>query len=716
MPEAEKPLQSLKEPPRFTVHGRIGQSIHPGSGTLNSKSQNNTSLNVYVANGGSPLASPKKSSGISFEPITTRPIGGGAGSIGFVKVSGNSAKVASISSPEGSAPEPMGLVPEPMGLIPEPVDAPPVMKPLTTSKSTNSQTPQPVLASRTGSFGVVGAFEGRKKMLNQTKTVCLRGQDEDDDNNEDEENVTTDHTQRCQRGVIYPYGPARGCWDVVSLLMVMYDVVVMPLQLFDIPASTFSEVMTWTTRFFWTGDMPMSLLTGIVKTNGTIELRPHEIWKLYFKTWFGLDVVVVGVDWLEALIAVGGGAAIARFGKVSRVFRLIRMIRLLRLLRMKEVLFFLCERIQSERLIVVVDILKITGTLIFMAHLMGCFWYAVGGLSDGPSWIHISGYDELPIPNRYLMSLHWAISQFTGGMDEVVPAASNVSERIFAVTAFILSFLLASAFVSNLTSSMMQLFILGSSDSRQLSSLRRYLHQLKIPKGLAVRVQRAAQYGLMERRSNVAETNVELLKIVSEPLRVELHFEMFKTVLAVHPFFGPYIEQAPPVMRRVCHTAVSTMLFSHGDVIFHTCEVPKQPKMYIICSGSCMYDHHGGSRTQVGEGHWISEAALWTQWMHRGVLTASSNGRFCTVDAKLFQEIIGQFEHMDFDPTEYAAEFVSRLNQYDSEISDLLFCHSAMDGDEDDVSHVPALDVAGLRHRVQHVVDKVKARFGLADR
>merc|ERR1719215_2477333 len=120
-------------------------------------------------------------------------------------------------------------------------------------------------------------------------------------------------------------------------------------------------------------------------------------------------------------------------------------------------------------------------------------------------------------------------------------------------------------------------------------------------------------------------------------------------------------------------------LVSQGDVVFHTGEVPKQPKMYIICNGSCTYNSHTGTATHVSEGHWVAEASLWTQWMHRGVLTANANGRFCTVDAKLFQEIIGQFEHMDFDPTDYAAESVSRLNHYESEISDLLFCRVSSD-------------------------------------
>merc|ERR1712070_856224 len=83
---------------------------------------------------------------------------------------------------------------------------------------------------------------------------------------------------------------------------------------------------------------------------------------------------------------------------------------------------------------------------------------------------------------------------------------------------------------------------------------------------------------------------VELLHVVSEPLRVEMHFEMYAGQLKVHPFFAQYMEEYPQSMRRICHCAMSTLLMDPGDVIFSEGEVPAQPKMYFVNKGRLAYN------------------------------------------------------------------------------------------------------------------------------
>merc|ERR1719375_2025918 len=72
-----------------------------------------------------------------------------------------------------------------------------------------------------------------------------------------------------------------------------------------------------------------------------------------------------------------------------------------------------------------------------------------------------------------------------------------------------------------------------------------------------------------------------------------------------------------------------------------------------------------GNATMLGDGHalWISEAVLWTTWVHLGVLTAMTECRFLCVDAKSFQSIAGAFDHRGFDPRVYASSFIEMLNE-----------------------------------------------------
>lgn len=471
--------------------------------------------------------------------------------------------------------------------------------------------------------------------------------------------------------MIHPYCSRRAAYDMSSLALVVYDSIAIPLQMMNLPDSGFIRFMQWVTRLFWTIDMPMTCLTGYVTGNGDVEMRPEQVFTHYAKSWLPLDFLIVGVDWIElALSDPGSTLAVARLGKFGRAFRLIRMVRLLRLFRMREVFYFLCERIQNESMVVAINIFKIMGIIGFLAHLKGCFWATVGQFSDGDTWLVATGYELQSFTMQYAVSLHWSLSQFTGGMDEVTPAAANLPERIYAIAAWFFAFTLAATFLSGLTSSMTQLYILASADAKALNALRKYLHRMEISKGLAARVQRNAQHTLKEQNRSISAQNVDLLTQVSEPLRVELHYEMYGPMLAAHPFFRRYTDECPQVMRKVCHTCVKVTLVSAGDVIFNAGELSSKPQMYLVLSGTAQYVSERGKITTVEQGHWISEAVLWTLWMHRGNLTVTSDGRLCAVDALQFHAIASQFQHRDFSPKVYAGDFVKRLNE-EVEPSDL---------------------------------------------
>merc|ERR1719296_133111 len=74
--------------------------------------------------------------------------------------------------------------------------------------------------------------------------------------------------------------------------------------------------------------------------------------------------------------------------------------------------------------------------------------------------------------------------------------------------------------------------------------------------------------------------------------------------------------------------------------------------------------------TALHPGDWISDAVLWTHWMHRGILTATSDCRLCLLDSERFGATASAFDHDEFNPKRYAAEFVRRLNMQ-QDISDV---------------------------------------------
>merc|ERR1712232_1370621 len=104
---------------------------------------------------------------------------------------------------------------------------------------------------------------------------------------------------------------------------------------------------------------------------------------------------------------------------------------------------------------------------------------------------------------------------------------------------------------------------------------------------------------------------------MGEPLLMELHVEVFTPVLDTHPFFHRYGELNPGV-RKVCHTAISQAVLSHGDLLYAAQDTADQ--MYFVKSGKLNYnpvgDHSVIEKVDVGE--WLCEACLWTTWETRG--------------------------------------------------------------------------------------------------
>merc|ERR1719270_53830 len=115
---------------------------------------------------------------------------------------------------------------------------------------------------------------------------------------------------------------------------------------------------------------------------------------------------------------------------------------------------------------------------------------------------------------------------------------------------------------------MTQLQMLTSQQSWQLSILRRYLTDNAVPRPLAARVHQNAQHALKEQKKNLPEDSVDLLKQISTPLMIEVHFEIRSNFLLEHPFFECYNEINPGGIRTVCHSAVSFMDMHAGDVLF----------------------------------------------------------------------------------------------------------------------------------------------------
>lgn len=459
--------------------------------------------------------------------------------------------------------------------------------------------------------------------------------------------------------MIHPHSRGRIVWDCLSLFLVVYDMIMVPMGVFALRSNFFLALMEWTTRMFWTCDMFVYQLTAVVMADGSVNFNWMFIIKRYMRTWLALDSFIVISDWCELATAQADSLSL---GKATRAFRIVRVVRLLRLVRMREVMEQIQERIQSDKLAFLTILVNICLFIISVAHIMACLWWGVGNRDDpkANSWISHSSIFDAPVDVQYLTSLHWSVSQFSGGMDEITPGSGL--ERFFAVCVWIFAFVASAVVVSFLTSKLTQLYIIDGARSRQLLMLRQYLKQNTISSNLSLRMQRSAQHALS---ADLTADVVDLLPVVSEPLRIEMHYEMYFPSLRLHPFFAETGADSPQVIRRICHFAMSTLLLATGDIVFSKGELPREPKMFIMSRGQLEYAGAGELQLVV-EKTIVAEAALWTVWRHQGVLTALSDVKLFMLDARTFQEIGERFKELGtFDCRLYAQDFVAMLNKAD---------------------------------------------------
>eukprot|EP00441_Pelagodinium_beii_P022210 CAMPEP_0197681944 /NCGR_PEP_ID=MMETSP1338-20131121/95722_1 /TAXON_ID=43686 ORGANISM="Pelagodinium beii, Strain RCC1491" /NCGR_SAMPLE_ID=MMETSP1338 /ASSEMBLY_ACC=CAM_ASM_000754 /LENGTH=430 /DNA_ID=CAMNT_0043263355 /DNA_START=6 /DNA_END=1294 /DNA_ORIENTATION=+ len=306
---------------------------------------------------------------------------------------------------------------------------------------------------------------------------------------------------------------------------------------------------------------------------------------------------------------------------------------------------------------------------LWVAHLFACLWYLLGELGrddeNSNSWLDAFYMNDQSIEQKYIRSLHWSMGVFSGESNVISP--QNPGERTFVTLTLFMGYVVGAWYVGSITTSMTRLQIMASEQSTKLAALRRFLLENSISRGLAVRVQRNAQFAMQEQKSKAPEKNIELLRVISTPVLMELHYEIHSKVLNLHPFFLNYHDINSAGIRKVCHLALDMVSLHPGDVLFSHLEVPSVPRMFFVVEGSFQYIQKDFVCT-VGVDEWMSEAVLWTRWTHCGSAKAMKKTRIMALSAEDFQDIISTFPS-NHAPL-YAMEFVECLNNTEEKLSD----------------------------------------------
>jgi len=483
--------------------------------------------------------------------------------------------------------------------------------------------------------------------------------------------VTIKHRNGC---IFSPQHRMRMAWDVIGVFLLVYDVAWIPLQVFSPSVTPFTQTMEGASLTYWTMDIACSFIVGYYDRSGNVVMEPLRVAIRYVQTWFFIDLIIVTFDWFSTVLRSHlESFGLARVGKIARIARVTRALRLVRLLKLRQLIFSIKERINSEHFTIVLSMWQNLATLIVINHFVACSWYMLGTMNSQTDtwvthWVTHSGIDidKVSFTTKYLISLHWSLTQFTPASMEVMPR--NAEERTFTVLVLICGMIVFSSFVSSITAAMTRLRNLHSSQAEQFYTLGKFLSENRIPSDLSARLTRYLELVMTLYAKKTSFEKVELLKYLSGPLRVELQKELHEKNLIVNPFFFKYSELSVSCMSQLCYTAITVIFLSKGDRLFHAGTAAKG-HMFFLTNGTCFYKRKAlkSSRKRVlkvEKRAWFCEGVLWVNWMHQGTMRALVESEMEALDGHKFCEVTTQQPEVFDLAKERAMEFLALVQKY----------------------------------------------------
>lgn len=490
----------------------------------------------------------------------------------------------------------------------------------------------------------------------------------DDDEQGEDQDLSVEYGCLLKNGLILPHSAFRTCWLHAGTVMVIYDMIAIPLQFLDLARTTFTQIMLFVSCFYWSLDMAFSFGTAVQLPNGRLQLKRWQVSKIYLSSWFTFDMFLISLDLLE-LFSESAGVSSLRIWKGLKSIRILRMARLVKVVQrstLPDWAFHVIYRLHSEAFAIILSIMKLTLAVAWATHFVACCWYAIGLQgADKMSWLTEHDLLDAGVSYTYATAFHWSLTQLTGSM-EIAPV--TLLERSFADVALFIGFLVGAGAVSSLAASMTRLHMITAQEAKNTAALRTYLIDNEISSRLAIRVQRHAQDAAILEKKNTPESSIKLLELLSEPLRVELHYEIYEPVLKAHPFFEKLNNFDRQAFRRICHS-MKKNCYTRGDVIFCAGEVVTDIALHFITSGYLQYiqltekDEH--IVLGVHKGMWVCEPVLWTTWVHQGDMQTTTECTFLDIEQPIFHHIMMRSlinSSGDSPLISYAKGFVKALN------------------------------------------------------
>lgn len=479
-----------------------------------------------------------------------------------------------------------------------------------------------------------------------------------------------------RRWLLRPHSWVRICWELLGGVMVLYDFIWVPLQVFGPTYTDTHVILDYAVLIYWTLDILATFNTGFFEEDHLVLIR-RRIAVRYCKTWLGFDITVSAVDWLGMLLNN------ADLNQVSflRFLRILRLSKLLRIFKVVKRVMNITKRITNNEVLMFFGLVAQVLGLLAITHMIACGWFALSVIQeDNQTWLDSQSprVDPNSLFLNYATSFYWGISQFHGGVP-LQPITGLETAYTLIIAIFALVFI--SWFVAHMTNAIMNLQSLHRGRTVDMRVLMDFLQHSGASAQLSWRVRTYVENILLGQADERIgyEASVALLKSLPEHLLKDIHQEVRARHLEAHDFFSVAIENHPLVLRSICHDAFQQVAAEPDEVVFN--DGDSCHRMIFVELGRLHYEPFRSlpekitamgtqfepaqrvpDRRALKRFSWISEVALWAIWENTGKFIADAGCVLLALDAQELAKVCFFSKLVVDDAASYAAAFVVTAN------------------------------------------------------
>ncbi|CAE7482083.1 HCN1 [Symbiodinium sp. CCMP2592] len=518
--------------------------------------------------------------------------------------------------------------------------------------------------------------------------------------------------ERKSRWILYPSSRCRLCWDALTLIILLQDMLVSPLHVFDVDAVQRRMQNSWilASDAFWSLDMVLSFFTATY-VDGVLVQDRVGIAKAYARSWLPFDLCILIPDWLSVLLSDRGSLlhflGLMRLVRAGRLLRLLRFLRLLRILKIKQAMqSFTLRGLLGGSWHFVVDVGKYVAGMVYGLHLLACFWYWVGNVPDG--WVQEHEMSGQSLPSMYFASLTLSLSRLPASSMRWNMTLETDGERTLAIVATFLALGLSSVCISKVTNVMARLQSIRHQKNQIIRSLREYCASHGVDASHVLSMKKYAERELARKAANEAHTT--LLETFSSSMLKTLLHQARKSFLCCHKEFASWCEKSEILEYSICGKAMTEKYVMRHDCIFMPSD--RAEGMYLMATAECSYEFDSlpimprfGTKpestsatrcclwrffsqpiaeieenlTLLGAGDYISEHALWIAgWSHRGRLQATADGWVLVLPTCSLMETLKEHPGIVECVVSFARRYAAQVNILaeidEDKLSDLPLC------------------------------------------